>query len=449
MRILEILYRAYLILINAIAVFSSKLTPRMRAGIMEMSIFGVLFLGVIAYSGREIKDLLHYDEWGLIVSVVMLLLLLIASIDRKIIPVKIKGIRPLFWVGWYLCFVLMSVSAIFHYVWNTYCLYAMLSISIFPILMIIWNERGDFNRLCLLLARNMVLASYIFLLLNILITAFITNEGLAELGYRGLTDNQNSNGLIVLPFFTSALYLLITDRKYSRYYLFSLAISIMFIVISKTRTAGLAIILEVLIASMICIRHRAIFRRKTNIRKMLTALLAAAVLSSVIGCGLLFLDRVNINAYAVNEIEEASAEVNSSENLIKLNRLTNGRLILWKAYLKKVGFIGHGNPDGPLFEWYDYSKWAHNNALDIWYASGFLAFLGYVLWLLAAWGFVIRSIFISKDFRKVYLLSAISFVGYFTEAMLEITIYPMYTGIAFLSFLTMVPIAFKENRGEV
>ena len=112
--------------------------------------------------------------------------------------------------------------------------------------------------------------------------------------------------------------------------------------------------------------------------------------------------------------------------------------------MKKVGIAGHGTPAKGLFAGRPDSMWAHNNAIDIWYASGFPAFAGYVLWMFAGIIFVIKCMTRRCGFKREYLFTGIAFTGYLTEAMLEITIYPIYTGIVFLAYITIIPIAFKE-----
>lgn len=233
MRALEITYEIYSIIINSIAVFSSRISPKVRAGLMELSMFGLSLLGIIAYSNSRIKELLRYDNWVLTISTLLLIIVLFTSIDKKITRIRRAGIRPLFWSCWYLCYVLIVLSSLRYYVRAAYLVMGILSLTVFPMIMIIWYNRRDYFRFCILIARNMVLATYYYLAMNILLVGFISNTEDPELGYLGITANPNSNGLIILPFFTAALFLLIVDKKYNFYYLFSLAICVMVAYISK------------------------------------------------------------------------------------------------------------------------------------------------------------------------------------------------------------------------
>lgn len=417
---------------------------------MTLSLACLNVLGIAGHISEELKAVIHYYDWFITVATIALVFLLIGSIDRKIRIDEIKDCNVVFWCGWLSCFVSMGISSLFHPTRDVYTLWFILSLSIFPMILIIWQKRGELQKLFALIAHNMVLASYFFLIINIISVAFITNnyyvEGL-EHEYLGIAPNPNSNGMIVLPFFTSALYLIITNQKNKLFYFFSLTISIMFAFISNTRTAELAMLCEVILALII------IFKHKTNYKLIIPSIrtiisgFVVILITITIGYCLMYIDVVDLKAYAAGEMEEATAEVYADESLIRINTLSSGRLILWKAFLKTVTFTGHGSPTGPVFEGYEVSRWAHNNALDIWYVSGLIAFMGYIIWLLAAWGFVIKALAKEGGFRKEYLLTVLAFVGYFVEAMLEITIYPMQTGIALLCFLTLTPIAFKEQAG--
>lgn len=443
MRMLEIPYAIYTFIINCIAALTSRIPARPRAFMMNAALFCLTIVEIAAYSNKRLKDLIHYSDCALIISTIALLVLTFASIDRKVRFRKCSKYNTLFWVGWYACFILILISSLKYYVRDSYGLWSILCLVLFPVLMIIWNERGDFSELFIPVAHFMVLGVYIFLAANLLIVPFVMNDQYVGIGYLGITTNQNGNGLIVLPFFTAALYLLVSDRNYREIYVFTMALCVMFAYISRTRTAELVIIAELIAAVILFARNKSLFTNTISWKKTAVLLIASLLFCAALGKFLLYIDKMDLNAYAEGEYIEAMEEVTSNKTLTTINNLSSGRLLLWKAYIKCCGFAGHGNPHGELFEGIPATKWAHNNAIDIWYASGFIAFVGYIVWLMAAWWFVIKCLVGRLQFRKEYLLTVLAFIGYFTEAMLEITIYPMNTGIAFLSFITLTPVAFK------
>ena len=464
MKISVYLYNIYVVLINLIASFSVKISDRARSVMMNGSLFLLSGLFMLRYCSKDIRGFLHYSDYQIAAPVILLLVLLIASIDRKVGLKRSGGFSLLFGTGWWICFVIMVITSFIYPVRGEYLCWGILSITVFPLFMIIWNKRGDYYGFCRLIAVNMVQISYIYLALNLIMSAFITNEFYAEGlddGFLGIAANPNSNGMIVLPFFTAALYLLLTERKRRFVYLFSMAFSLMLIIISTTRASEAAVIPEVIAAAVLYLRHRDLYRHHRLSAVSLAVIAGAVALSVLAGCILMYFDRTDLNAYAiaeetketeeteewtplVDEMSEAAAVVYGNETLTKLNAVSSGRLLLWLAYTKVLKFTGHGNPRGEVFMGHPNSKWAHNNAIDIWYASGFIAFAGYLIWLLAGWIFVFRSIIAGNSFRKEHLFTVLAFIGYFVEAMLEITIYPTNTGIVFLMYMTLAPVAFSK-----
>ena len=418
---------------------------------MSVAVFCISFIGIIAYSNDRIKTILQYERRVFVITTILLIVLLISSIDRKIDikRVTLNKTGMLFWTGWYLCFVFIFISSFKYYVREAYSLWGVLCITIFPMLLLIWQTRNDICSFYIMIARNMVLTLFVFLMINLTIVGYIARQEKVGLGYVGITGNPNSNGLIIAAFFTSALFLFFIDRNYRIVYFFAGAICIMFAFLSETQTTKVAMLAEVLTAVCIYFRNKVYDRIQLSLWKAIIAVTVAAVLCVVLGNYLYRLDWKDLNAYAADELEESYTEIKADEQLSRLNDISSGRIVLWNAYLKKVGVMGHGNPKGELFDGYEASMWAHNNALDIWYASGFPAFAGYLMWLLAGWIFVIKCIFAKKCTRKEYMLTVIAFVGYFIEAMLEITIYPMYTGIAFLAYITLAPVAFDTSEKEL
>ena len=71
---------------------------------------------------------------------------------------------------------------------------------------------------------------------------------------------------------------------------------------------------------------------------------------------------------------------------------------------------------------------------------------GYLIWLAVGWIFLIGYLIRPDLMRREYLFTILAFTGYFIHAMLEITIYPMITGVAFLAFISLGPVAFREHQ---
>lgn len=434
---------------------SARISNRVRPFLIKGSLLALSNVFLLRYFNKNIKQLIHYDDYNIGIVAILLLILLFSSIDGKIEYNKDKQGNQLFLFGWLLCFVTMQFTAQIYHVREDYYWWGLFSLFIYPTIILVWKEQDKLNSLFTMLAHCMVIASYIFLVLNILLTGFIVDgliNSINSVAFVGLSPNPNNNGIVVIAFFTAALYLTTIEERLSFSNILSLAVSIMFAAISCARTTEIAMLAEFILCCAVFIKHRQLFAKNVSLARDTAVVIAVLVLSFLLSVVLVHLDRIDLSVHADDGTEyvDASDEVQSNETLSKLNEISSGRIVLWKAYCKKLTFAGRGNPKGPLWPEYEFTQWAHNNAIDIWYASGFLAFLGYVIWLLAGWIFIFRCLLTKSCFRKEYLLTILAFVGYFVVAMLEITIYPTNTGIVFLMYMTLAPIMFMEGtlKGE-
>lgn len=438
------MYKLYCFAINVLAIISLNISNIIKRCIFHFAVLFIILTGTVNYYNERIQELLGYESRRAIYfSIVLFFLLLISLIDRKI---HARCTRPnsMFWAGWIICFTAIFVMSFFHPVRHSYFVWSILSLSVIPMIMIVLADRDDAFDLSVSIARDAVLISYVFFLTNIIITPFITKPEVFR-EYLGICGNPNSNGLICTAFFTAALFLLAVDHNNSFVYLLSLSLSIVLAIISVCRTAQLAMILETIAAVSICLTHRIEYIREIHLVKLAVAIVAAVVLGIVAGKYLVGVDSIDMNTYAGTDYEEAVEWVNSNETRARINNLSSDRLILWKVYSSKLTLIGNGSPDGSLMPEYSASKWAHNNALDIGYASGTIALSGYLLWLLAGIIFVLKCMVGRDGYKKEQLFTSLAFIGYFVQAMLEITIYPMTAGIVFLAYMTMHSIAFKKE----
>lgn len=443
------LERLYLIMKNAIGCISDNLSNRLKEKVLFVASFVFALIGIIRYCNDRIQSLIFYE--GSIVraiSVIMFFFILVSVTETKSFK---KRVNLLFWVGWMLCFVLMFILSFVHPVKKDYFLWSILSLSVIPMIMISTSQNERWLKCTIIIARSFVLVAFAFFGLSMLVTPFITKEAsFAE--FVGICNNPNNNGLVCTSFFTSALYLLFADRKNKFIYSLCMGFCIAITIITRCRTAQTAIIIETCIAALFYCKYRELYKIDVKWRNIVLGLLAVILISFSFGYTLNRLDSVDLNAHAMTEYEEAYEWVHSDDLRAKIDDASSGRLLLWRAYSQHLTPFGNGRLYGPLMPELEASKWAHNNALDIGYVSGYIAMFGYIIWLLAVTIFIATCLFKKRGYRKEYLFGILSFVGYFVQAMLEITIYPMSNGVAFLCFITLGSAAFnmeeKKNHND-
>jgi len=440
---IRILFIPHCIAVNLLYKLSHRLNEETKTWMIRAAAMGISLIGVLRYFNDDLKEIVSYDSDAVrMISTLLLLMLVTASIDKKI---DIRRLHPdkLFWAGWFVCFFIMFAAAFVNPVRKDYFLWSILSLTLFPMMMIAWTRHDDIQKVIRIIARCMVAMSFVFILMNFAVMLF-TAHPIPYVDYTGLFGNPNNNGLICTAFFTSALFLLVTDRSDEFACMLSLCISIVFSVISACHTAQLCMLLEALMTVYVCKRSSS-FKWEIS-AKTVKLFIAAAAISIAAGCMLVSLEKTDLNAYAMSDYEEAVEWVYSDDARIKLNELSSGRLLVWRAYSRNLSVFGKGVPDGSLMPEDESSTWAHNNALDIGYISGVIAMTGYLIWLAVGWIFLIGYLIRPDLLRREYLFTILAFTGYFIHAMLEITIYPMITGVAFLAFISLGPVAFREHQ---
>ncbi|MBR2706507.1 MAG: hypothetical protein IKE74_04615 [Mogibacterium sp.] len=440
---IRILFIPHCIAVNLLYKLSHRLNEETKTWMIRAAAMGISLIGVLRYFNDDLKEFISYDSGAVrMISTLLLLMLVTASIDKK---ADIRRLHPdkLFWAGWFVCFFIMLAAAFVNPVRKDYFLWSILSLTLFPMMMIVWTRHDDIQKVIRIIARCMVAMSFVFILMNFVIMMFTVPPQPFD-DYTGMFGNPNNNGLICTAFYTSALFLLITDRTDEFAYMFSLCICIVFSVISVCHTAQLCMLIEALTAVYVC-KKGSYFKWEVS-AKGVKLFIAAAAISIAAGCMLVSMEKKDINAYAITDYEEAVEWVCSEDTRMKLNVLSSGRLLIWRAYSRNLSAFGKGSPDGPLMPEEEASTWAHNNALDIGYISGVIAMTGYLIWLAVGWIFLIGYLIRPDLMRREYLFTILAFTGYFIHAMLEITIYPMITGVAFLAFISLGPVAFREHQ---
>ena len=440
MRILTVTQSIYVLLINFIAIVSSRIPAILRRALVDMSVAVLLIIGVLKYCSQEIKYITQYHHWSVTTGTVMLAILTVALIDKNKYTVN-DNINRLFWAGWIGSFAWMFALSFFHPVEDAYQVWSMLSILLFPVMFIICAQSDRVKELFNLVADRTILVAFAFFIVTLIVVPFLPIVKSAS--YYGMASNPNHNGMLSTGFYSAALYKLIADKKRPLVYLFLMGMCIALSVASNTRTSILAIILESILALIYLLSRKS---NKNTTGKLILQIAIGATIAlltaTVSGFLLKTIDKTCFTAEAMTSTSE------QEDTFQKLDRISSKRITLWKAYIEKSTFFGNGWSGEPVIDGMRTSRWPHNTAIDILYTSGVPAFIGYIAWCLACLAFIIKSIFERNSFVYEKYYSMIVFTGYFTEAMLEVTIFPMTTGLAFMAMLGLIPVSIKDNRRQ-
>lgn len=425
----------YVFVVNLISIAALKIPGRVKSCLFNLTIFLIAAITVWRWLNSDLRDLIEWDHI-VVLYIVLFVLLLVFSIDRKVSANDIHW-NVMFWIGWFLCFIFIFASAFTHTVKTDYFLWGAMSLFYFPLLYVVWQTRNDYSVLFSAVAWSNVVCSYIFIIVSLLGALVFRNE-LFPQSFLGVVGNPNANGMLAVGFFASAFYLAFEKKQMNVYALITVSISIALAIESICRTAVLAFLVITILGWIFYIKVN-----RDDISEVIKKVLISIIVVLCLTVPFCFLfktvNSMDLYTYAASGNGTISPDVYNT-----LNVISSGRLDLWRVYTQDINLFGHGLMDtSSLSEVY---RWAHNNLLDILYISGALAAFGYLIWMLYSLFFVMRCTFRKTMERPEYLFVIASVIGYFIEAMLEITIFPMTTGIALMAFMGLALVSGEKNR---
>ncbi|MEA4921791.1 MAG: O-antigen ligase family protein [Eubacteriaceae bacterium] len=434
---MEVIQKGYAIIINLISNVTSRISEGARYNIMFVSCF--LITGICVFNSC-------YDFFGISVSkstltnlsCLLMLVILLMSIDRKVAPVQVN---TAFWTAWIICFGMIFLTSFMHPVNHHYFMWSVVCLFGCPAFYLIWQNRQDYDYIFEIVSICAVIMSYVFFFANLFCIPFI-NDSL-NVRFVGIASNPNGVGLICVGFFAAALYMSLTGKGGRIFFMISAGISVGLTILSQSRTAELAIAMELLVGVIYYLKNYTDINWKKAVTRVVMTLVVLSVTTAAVYSGITAMGKLDLNTYAATEVQQGIDTAGDRFNNYNkdLNTFSSGRIEIWKMYAKEFTFFGKEKPGKGIDSKVPQTRWAHNNYIDISYSSGIFAGLGYLIWLLISLGFVIKGVFgrRGKDLSFMFVVMAIS--GYFVEAMLEILMFPATTHLAFILFISLMPVA--------
>ena len=232
-------------MINTLAIASLRIPDKLKLNLLNLSVFLMVFITGWRWLNNDIKSATH-SELVNVFSVILFILILVFCIERRISTNTIHW-KPLFWFGWYLCFIFIFLTSFIHDVNPEYFLWSILSIVYFPLLYIVLQDKADYRFIFRTIAWSMIICSYLFIIFSLVGSLVFFNDTLS-MYYLGIVNNPNGNGTVSIGFFAAAMYLLFDDKKINGWAILTAAISISLSIESLCRTAELAFALMALAA---------------------------------------------------------------------------------------------------------------------------------------------------------------------------------------------------------
>ena len=201
---MELLQYVFLFVLNLIYKITGQIGTRVRHIIIGISFFLMICFFFCCYSSELFKIDLGYAQKGYI-NMIPMGIIIIMSIDRPLKAIKWNHIIS---IPWFLCGVIFFVSCLVMDMSDGFMPMAICMLFLFPCFYLVWNNRGDYDTLFLLVAKALTASLIVFFIICILF-APINEHNIIAGRYRGPTGNPNHLGMISAAGVTCALYLIV------------------------------------------------------------------------------------------------------------------------------------------------------------------------------------------------------------------------------------------------
>lgn len=375
-----------------------------------------------------------------VIGVIAIILVCIFSVNKKLEYVKWNP-----WVAYpyYIAAIIMVVTGYQHPVGQTYLEYAWMMLLVFPGLYFVLNNIQEYEKYFNILANSIAIQGGIIAFLTYFMRPINTLTCVSN-RYMGLTTNPNFLGMVGLIVTTATLYLIATSKKKVPIYIVINGIFVAFIWLSVSRTALIALALQLVAWSIMVLR---INFRHEKIKSLIIIGATFVILVVSVPIVKTTLTAVGTVVVPVASAEEVDSELKNRVNLTDktIAQISSGRDFIWKEYVKHFNLWGNDYesfniklPSG------GYIKNAHNTYIDISFRSGIIAGLAYLIFMTAVLAVMNINIFNNRN-KKYMIFAVLAVIAYFIETILEVQVLPFNRGNVLIFYLALAPL--WEKRG--
>lgn len=440
---------------------------------------------------------LFFDALGCLI----MLLFAFASIRGPLRPVKWNKLMA---ASWYLLCLFIWVAGIVTSV--DYLPIAVILTFVFPYVIFIWNNRGDYDTLFLCLCRGILWFFALFALGSICLTP------ITQAQYCGLFINSNSLGQYMVVVIVACLFLYhrasVEKWRFSKVWpsLLAFGTACAFLILSQSRTALLSVVAAVLVWLVMTALSLKGKRWLLHLCKAVASFAVAALvclpavfwsITTVTG-----LVGANLNMWALDmelsaqsqaqeqnltsaesELRQAPTEeeaatppesqpqeeqpatapekdnttlggiLDSLGNRLDTegkdaNQLSTYRLDVWRAYAKELNWLGNQRTPIYINEILGTKGTAHNTYLQVGYEMGVVAMALYLVFNLVAGVCAIRFGWRTRRQSPFAMLPLVAAVAFGVTSLLESVFYPFGYLIAFVYWLSQAPLFEARLKAE-
>lgn len=489
---MELLQFLYITPLNLVYKVTGKIPAKVRHGIIGISFFVMIAFFLLCYSSPYTGVKPNYGQEGWM-NMIPLGIVILMSINR---PLKTLKWNPVLNIPWTLCSVILFIVCLFFNMGPGFLPFSICMLILFPCLYLVWNNRRDYDVLFSLAAQAMVVGLLLFFLACVIFCP-MNAETMVSGRYLGPTDNANNLGMITSSSVACCLYLIFRSKKPVALYMVACAIAVNLLILSASRTALISICLQMVIFLIFFICYY--MKESDKLKAMIKLCLLFVLILSLIPINRAILSRdlyVDASYATVRQEQDASTQKKrdvkdttketkekkkkqkstkkekkqeqtdapsqpSQPELLQeesvwnrfqmegydFNRISSGRLNIWKSYAEKLSWKGHTEDQLVLGD-EENRIWAHNVFIEFTYRFGIG--IGVLYLFLAVYNgvYVLRCIFSKRFYYKHAhcVFSAFMIVTFCVTSMLEMAAFPLERDFILLYFIGIAPLFRKSKR---
>lgn len=437
---IKLIQTIYKYIFNSIFMLTKNIPVKIRNFIVTVSLFVLAGLFLYQCSAASLGFNPGTVQIRTIIGLVSILLVCIFSINEKT-----KYIRWNPWIvyPYYIAAVIMIITGYHHPVGQTYLEYAWMMLVVFPGLYFVMNNVGEYSKYFNILAKSIAIQGGIIVFLTYFMRPINAITYIND-RYLGLTTNPNLLGMVGLIVTTATLYLIATSKNKLPIYIFMNGIFVAFIWLSVSRTAIVALVLQIIAWSIMMLRIK--FKEEKIKSLLLIGITFMILLVSVP------IVESTLTVIGTSIVPVASAEETKSNLELRLDlknktaaEISSGRDYIWQQYVKHFNLLGNDYENFAIeVSNGSYIKNAHNTYIDISFRSGVIAGLSYLIFMTVV--LVVMNINIFNNKNKMYMIfPVLATIAYFIESIFEIQVLPFNRGIVLIFYLSLAP--FWERKG--
>lgn len=443
-----LLQQIYMWILNPIYKITSKVAEPVRNKVVAVCFF-LIAVQALAFTALEKQGIYYGYDKLLITGAIFFCIAIIFSVKS---PLNIVKWNPVVYIPWFICCTWMIITGFHHNISSSLMFFAGLMLVVFPCFYFVWNNRQDYEVMFKLVAKAIVVAMGLYYIANFLLVPHTMG-----IEYYGVAVNPNSLGLAGTGGVIASLYLTLTEKKKWPYITIA-SLSIAFVYFSLSRACAIVAFITIIIFVFFSIKYQV----KNSIkmyRFVLIVVLLIGIIVSIFGSAWILenitpLTKEKINnvafaeVYAYDDIEEDTEKplINEFTKGNNLETLSSGRTVIWKAYIRKLNFVGNDRAKALYVEELGLGVSAHNTYLEIGYRCGVLAGLLYAWIAIYAAIYSFNVMFARKTFCNKYALIPMAVMAFGVLSNLERALFPFEKIHILLFFIVLAPIFAKRIK---